>query len=100
MADQQAWFAQSMAQECLGLQGHCYLKQCQCWCLQQSALSLEDGILCLAAMTTTESQSNLLIQKLHHFALASARFRAKMRTSNIHQCSEQVFQESAKNKVL
>ena len=44
--------------------------------------------------------TNLLIQKLHHFALASARFRAKMRTSNIHQCSEQVFQESAKNKVL
>ena len=33
--------------ECFGLQ-HCYLEQCQCWCLQQSVLSLEDGIIRLA----------------------------------------------------
>ena len=48
MADQQTWLAQSLAQECSGFQENFYLKVCQCWCLQQSVLSLEDGILCLA----------------------------------------------------
>ena len=37
---------------------------------------------------------------LHHFALASARFRAKMRTSNMQQYSEHVFETSAEKNVF
>ena len=57
-----------------------------CSCLQQSVLSLKDGIVRLALSNhCNDWQTHAIFWYILNFALASARFRAKMRTSNIHQ---------------